>query len=277
MRVGLEVKKLFHTKVAIITIGVLFIVMAVAPLTALFQNWRYPGFFETYGQNPYQFWLLIDSTSWGFQIYYVAQWLLPVLFSGAVLYDEMVSSISKLSIIRECRSHYFQAKLAAGFLFSFFCVLLLQMINIGVTYLIYPVEAPRTEQYLIIEPQHGSFAYPFYQVAPVLMAVAYGILHALVQGLLTVFVIGCHMAFPFKNKLIALAVPPIAIYGSCTLFEAFPALKASSLQYNLQPLTTTNIVATPVTAFDVALTIIWLAALNAAVVIAGIIRNRDVL
>lgn len=59
-------------------------------------------------------------------------------------------------------------------------------LNLLLTFLIFDVRAPFTEQYQRLVPNAGTFGYTLYQISPLLMAVVYSFFNSLALALFAV-------------------------------------------------------------------------------------------
>lgn len=60
-----DIKKMLSSRIVQITFIFLLVTMLADPISVLIHARRYTGFFENIGANPFQFWLLMNSASWG--------------------------------------------------------------------------------------------------------------------------------------------------------------------------------------------------------------------
>ena len=89
----------------------------------------------------------MNSASWGNKVYNILFWVIPVLATGMIYYNEQSSSMSKFLVVRKSKLRYMLSKVISVFSFTFvFCMFLLSL-NLLLTFLIFDVRAPFTEQY----------------------------------------------------------------------------------------------------------------------------------
>lgn len=271
-----EFRKALSNKCIRICFFIFLAVSILSPLTIFLHDLRYSGFFEEYGAHPYQFWLLIDSATWGFRVYHTLFWIIPILMSGLIYQSEQSTSMEKLLLIRGRKRTYFFAKLLVPFLYTFAAFFLIFSLNTLFTYTIFSPDAPKTRDFFVFAPEPGSFAEPFFSKSSMCMAFVYAFLNALAQALFTVFVVALHQLFRFRNKYIAIVVPVILMYAYSYFFETTYALKCYSIKYVLQPLTSA-IVNPPISAANMVGAFgLWFL-VDGITVLAAWLRNRDVL
>ena len=80
-----DIKKMLSSRIVQITFIFLLVTMLADPISVLIHARRYTGFFENIGANPFQFWLLMNSASWGNKVYNILFWVIPVLATGMLL------------------------------------------------------------------------------------------------------------------------------------------------------------------------------------------------
>ena len=152
-----DIKKMLSSRIVQITFIFLLVTMLADPISVLIHARRYTGFFENIGANPFQFWLLMNSASWGNKVYNMLFWVIPVLATGMIYYNEQSSSMSKFLVVRKSKLRYMLSKVISVFSFTFaFCMFLLSL-NLLLTFLIFDVRAPFTEQYQRLVPNAGTF------------------------------------------------------------------------------------------------------------------------
>ena len=160
-----DIKKMLSSRIVQITFIFLLVTMLADPISVLIHARRYTGFFENIGANPFQFWLLMNSASWGNKVYNILFWVIPVLATGMIYYNEQSSSMSKFLVVRKSKLRYMLSKVISVFSFTFvFCMFLLSL-NLLLTFLIFDVRAPFTEQYQRLVPNAGTFGYTLYQIS----------------------------------------------------------------------------------------------------------------
>lgn len=132
-----DIKKLYRSSIIRWMLIILLFVMIADPISVYIINGKYDKFFEVIGSNPFQFWLLINSASWGNNLFYTIFWVLPILSTGLIFYNEQQSSMRLLLVIRGNGLKYYLAKIFSIFIVTFLNFFVLLIINIGITYLIF--------------------------------------------------------------------------------------------------------------------------------------------
>ena len=271
-----DIKKMLTNRIVqIIFIGML-IVMMLDPISVTLYAQKYAGFYEHIGANPFQFWLLMNSASWGNQVYNILFWVFPVLLTGMIYHVEQRTSMAKFLIIRKNKREYMISKIASTFVFVFIFFLLLLVINLIITFNIFSQDAPITEQYQQLVPNENTMGYILYQISPLFMAVVYTFFNALTIAIFSVFAVALQMIIKFKNRYIAIAVPVVTLYTITFIFDSVPQLLPYDIRIIIQP-RSASAISELVTGRDIFLTFgIWLA-VDIVLVIIGLIRNRDIL
>ena len=219
-----DIKKMLSSRIVQITFIFLLVTMLADPISVLIHARRYTGFFENIGANPFQFWLLMNSASWGNKVYNILFWVIPVLATGMIYYNEQSSSMSKFLVVRKSKPRYMLSKVISVFSFTFvFCMFLLSL-NLLLTFLIFDVRAPFTEQYQRLVPNAGTFGYTLYQISPLLMAVVYSFFNSLALALFAVFALAIQMIVKFNNQYVAIVIPVILLYAITFAFDSVPLL-----------------------------------------------------
>ena len=272
-----DIKKLYKSNIVKVMLIILFFIMVVDPVSVYVINARYANFFEQIGSNPFQFWLLMNSSSWGNTMFYTLFWMFPVISTGLCFYNERHTSTHVFLLIRNSRTKYYLSKAAAVFIVTFINFFVLLLINILVTYLIFHVDAPMTEQYKYLIPKEGMFSYSFYQSNPLYMVILYTFLNALAIALLTLFVLAIHeIAIP-KKRYVALLVPFILLY---LINYVVGLLLSSNLNYNfsviIQPRAASAVI-NIINNKDVLLVFSLVLVVDLILLMVGYIRNREVL
>lgn len=270
-----DVKKILKTRIVQIMFVVLLVVMILDATMVMADARRFPEVYKELGMNAFRWWLLMNSSGFGFKIFFALNWIFPLLVTGMVFYSEQKSSISKFLIIRKSKNAYFISHICAVFVtaFIFFAVLLLG--NVLVTWCTFPTDAPYTQQTQFCIPSPGTFADDLFQYSPLAMAIGYSLLNALAIAVYAVFATALQMIIHFRNQYIAIAVPVILMYTSTFLLES-AGLYSYTMNIILQPMAAsamTDIIA----AREVFITFAGWILLDIVLVIIGLIRNRDVL
>ena len=164
-----DIKKLYKSRMVQLVLLLLGIVAVADPLFVRFVYGKQPGFFEQVGANPFQFWLLMNSSGWGHTMYRTLLFVFPVLSTGLIFFYERQSSLYELLVSRKSRIQYLSSKAIAVFVTAFLNFALILGLNLVVTNLCFSAAAPLTEQYNYLIPKTGSFAEVFYQISPLAM------------------------------------------------------------------------------------------------------------
>ena len=272
-----DIKKIYKNRMVQLTLLVMVVVAVADPLFVRFVYGKQPEFFEQIGSNPFQFWLLMNSSGWGHTVYRTLFFVFPVLSTGLIFFHEKQSSMYELMVSRKSRIQYLLSKPTAVFITALLNFFLILGLNLIVTNLCFSTEAPLTEQYQYLVPKAGSFAESFYQTSPLSMELIYVILNALTIALLSVLVIGIQMLFRFPNCYAAFLVPFVILYA-VNYVEVL--VLANKMQYNLsiiiQPRAVSSL-STCITSTDLLLVFVSLIIVDIVVLLIGFKRNRDAL
>lgn len=271
-----DLKKIYKNNIIRMLFIFLLTIMILDPISVYLNEFRYPGFFERIGKNPFQFWLLMNSAGWGFVIYSTLFWVFPVLATGLIFYNEKNSSMFTLLASRDKKIKYLIAKVCATFVFSLTFFLLILSINLIITYTVFPAGANLTDYYNNLIPKQGTFVYGIFQNNPFLMAIAYTILNSLVIAIFSVFTLGIHMIFHFKNHYIAIVVPIIVLYAVTFVFDSTVNLFQYNIRMIVQPRATSALTAI-ISGRNVMTTLAFWGLIDIILVAVGFVRNRDIL
>jgi len=190
---------------------------------------------EKIGQNPFQFWMLMNSVSWGNNLYNIMFWIIAVLLTGLIYYEDKNTSMYMYQIIRKDKRQYLISKFCSTGLFSFVLILLVLEINIFVTYILFPDTTIITNYYNRLVPHEGSFVYRAFLSQPMNMIQIYTFLNALAMSVFVVFSLCISMLFNFSNRYVAILIPVIFLYGITFIFDSFPMLFEYNIRMILQP------------------------------------------
>lgn len=272
-----DIKKLYRSSIIRWMLIILLFVMIADPISVYIINGKYDKFFEVIGSNPFQFWLLINSASWGNNLFYTIFWVLPILSTGLIFYNEQQSSMRLLLVIRGNGLKYYLAKIFSIFIVTFLNFFVLLIINIGITYLIFPTDAPLIKQYMYLIPHTEMFSYSFYQKSPLSMEILYAFIDAFAIALLSLFALAFHAMITLKNKYIAILTPFIVLYLINYIISL--CLK-DNLNYNLgvivQPRAASAIVNT-ISTSNVLLIFGIVLIIDVILLIFGHIRSKEIL
>lgn len=271
-----EIKQIYRSRyVKILLIG-MGIVAVADPFFIYYINGRGGALFENIGYNPFQYWILMGNVGFGGSLYFALRFIFPVLSTGFVFFNEQSTSVLELSIIRLKRSKYFLSKAASVFITAFFNFLIILLTNLLITYILFPSDAPLSEQYRFFIPKQETFSYVFYQIDPIVMAVFYICLDAFSTALLTLAALGIHMIFRFTNTFIAMLTPVAIFYGlNYAIGNVFDKIQYS-ISIILQP-RATSVLRTCITTGDVLITFIGMVVVAIICIFVGVKRNEDVL
>ncbi len=274
-----ELKKIYTNKIVLGMLGGMIAVAIIDPLFIYYVNGSRSSFFETIGAHPFQFWLLINSSSWGHAIYYMLFFLFPIISTGFVYYHEQSTSIMEFLMVKTTRKRYLSTKVGAVFCSTFINFLAILGINLLITFLRFDVDAPKTGQYAYNVPKVESFAFYFYQISPLLMAIFYSVFNAFIQALMATLMLGLQMLFRFKKIYTAAVIPFIVIYLMNYLTEII-GLKTGYMRYCIlylvQPKAAAALI-TPITGDVLAVTVSVIILCTFICVILGIKRNENIL
>ena len=275
----LGIKELSKKNIAQITLIVFLLVSVLDPLSVALQNIMLDGALlegpGAPGKNPFQFWLLMNSVSWGHQVYHTLLWIIPVLLTGMVFFQEQKSAMLTCQIVRMGRRDYFSSKIIATGVFSFVSILVILSASLLVTCLVFRDWGVHSTYYEGILPQVGTFADALYQVSPLCMMFGYTVLNAAALALLALFALAVQMVFRFPNIYVAIIVPVVILYLVSFGMEASPALHHYSMRFLLQPMAATALEAT-LTPQDLAITFGGWAAVDAGLLFLGVRRHQEV-
>lgn len=71
----LDIKRLLSSKMVRLTILILLAISILDPLTVLNHFSQDPNMMKEIGKNPFQFWMLMNSVSWGNNLYNTMFWI----------------------------------------------------------------------------------------------------------------------------------------------------------------------------------------------------------
>lgn len=120
-----DIKKICTNKfVVILFLGLLVAFVGCAFNRSIFYL-RYPTGKPIEGTNPYEIWMIADSTNWGFFLLHALFWVFPVLFSGFIYVLEKTSSMRKFLIVRGSRNRYYASKICVAAILPFVIFIIL--------------------------------------------------------------------------------------------------------------------------------------------------------
>lgn len=231
----IDINRLITSKTIIVIITLLLAIAIIDPITVSMYFSKYNDSAEIIGQNPFQFWMLMNSVSWGNNLYNIMFWIFAPLLTGLIYYEDKNTSMYTYQIIRKGKSKYLISKIFSTALFSFVLLLLVLEINIFTTYMLFPDTTVMTEYYYNLVPHEGSFVYEAFLSNPMGMIQIYTFLNALAMSLFCVFSLCINMLFNFSNRYIALLTPVIILYGITFIFDTYSELFQYNIRMILQP------------------------------------------
>lgn len=231
----IDINRLITSKILIAVVMLLLAIAIIDPITVSMHFSKYIDSAERIGQNPFQFWMLMNSVSWGNNLYNIMFWILATLLTGLIYYEDKNTSMYMYQIIRKGKSKYLISKFFSTALFSFILMLVVLEINILATYMLFPDTTVMTEYYYNLVPHEGSFVYEAFLSHPMNMIQIYTFLNALAMSLFVVFSLCINMLFNFSNRYVALLIPVITLYGITFIFDSYPELFQYNIRMILQP------------------------------------------
>lgn len=269
-----DVKNFFKNKVILILLAFLLCVMIFDPITVFLTGLRYENYFDGIGENMYNFWLLLNSASWGGELFNTLVYIFPVILTGMAFYREHNSSMQKLMVSRGGRKKYIISKMLSAMLLSFVLFLGLLLSNLLITSLLFTWGTSGI--YPMFIPNEGSFAHALFVINPIYTCLFYTFLNAVIVSLLTGFCVGLHLVIRFPNIYIAMIVPIILIYVANYVFDSQFIIRSYSLNYLRQP--AASYAMSWVFTFEHCFTMVfgWLL-VDVVLLVVGVIRNRNIM
>ncbi|MGN8768823.1 hypothetical protein ACTNDP_01530 [Paenibacillus barengoltzii] len=228
--------RLITDKKVILVVLVMLAMAIIDPISVTRHFDQYPGSVKTIGLNPFQFWMLMNSVSWGNNLYHQIFWIMSVLLTGLIYHEDKNTSMYTYQIIRKSRIQYIVSKFVSTGVLSFAILFAALEINVVMTYTLFPDTTQMTEYYQHLIPQEGSFVYQAFLSNPMKEVQIYTFLNALAVTIFVIFSLCLSMLFHFKNRYVALLVPVIILYGITYVFDSFPPLFAYNIRMILQPM-----------------------------------------
>lgn len=271
-----DIKKIYKSKITKVMLALLFIIMIADPISVYFKYGRNEKFVETIGKNGFQFWLLMNSRSWGFNVYHSLLMIFPVLSTALILYSEQRSSMYEFLITRDSKIKYYLSKIFSVFFATFINFFILFSINVFVTSIFFPFDAVCTGIIKNYIPKVGMFSYPFYEHNPLSMVFLFVFLNAFTIALLALFALAFHMIVKLKNKYMAILTPFIVLYLTTYLMGIILEQKLWNYDFMLiiQPMVgamSKNIISS----VDVLIVFGLIIVIDTVLLIGGYIRNRE--
>ena len=275
--IRLEIKKLLYSRGVQIVFFSFLLVAVLDPISVVLQDISWEGnLIGEIGKNPFQFWLLLNSVSWGNHVYNTMFWVIAVLLTGQIFYQEQKSFMLTAQIVRIGKKPYFFHKIIATALVSFVSTAIILSINVIVTLLLFWDWTAHSSYYNSLVPEIGTFASALYQKSPILMMFGYVLLNAVAIGIFAVFSLAVQTIFHFPNLYVAILSPVVILYLISFVLDAFPVLFHFNIRLLLQPMAATAL--TEILSWeDLILTFgIWIA-IDAFLILIGLRRNQEVM
>lgn len=232
----IDFKRLVMDKKIMLVAFMLLIIAIFDPITPARYFEKFPQAKLTIGDNPFQFWMLLNSAGWGNHLYNTVFWIMTALFTGLIYHQDKNSSMYMYQITRGNKTAYLMSKFISTGLLSFFVVLVTLEINVFMTYALFPDTTRKTEQYYFNVPLESNFAYDAYSASPLIMVQMYTLMNALAISIFVVFSVCVSMLINFRNRYIAMIIPVIMLYTIGYILNADPDLIVYDIRIILQPL-----------------------------------------
>lgn len=268
-----DLKKLSISRVVLVLFLVFLVVMVGSAFNRFLYYIQYPASEPAAGTNPYECWMIADSTNWGFQFLHTLFWVFPVLTTGFLYILEKGSSMRQFLVVRGSKRRYYLSKIVSTAMFSFLLFAVLLTVNAVATWLIYQPDAPYELDYM--KPMEGSFAASLFSIHPLCMVAFYIAYIALVQCVLSLFALGVWAVFPFPNKYVAIAAPVVVFYIVTYVLEVAVSERLS-VKILAQPLVSA-FYTPPVALAEFLLALSLWAGVAAVLLVIGWFRNKDIL
>lgn len=263
-----DIRKIYSNNFIRIMILFLFILAVVDPVLAYNEPINIL-------ENPYEFWLLLNSGGIGFKIYRRLIYIFPIISTGLIYFEERNTSLCGILLTKVSRRKYFCSKVFAVFLTTFINFLIPLLLNILITYMLFDANALTTDSFKSFIPQHGMFCEYLFLKNPIYSCILYCVLNAFSEALLAVLVLLIHMVYKFNNRFIAFFVSFIALCLSTDIVS-----KVFGPKYDF-PLIIQPMVAAScninITTFNVITTYIMFIFILGIIGLICIRRNKDIL
>lgn len=268
-----DCKRLYRSKMALVTWGILALLTIVGPL---YHRWTLHPMTWSGMDHPY-FWWLVMNNGLAANIFYTVILAWPVLCTGLVFAGERLSSVEMLSSSRNGKWRYLLSKECSTFLVIFLNMAVLLLLNVFITNLLYQTDIPFTafEQGRYYIPAEGSIGWSFYQFGPLAAEIGYSLMMALYMALLAALTVSIQMVIPLRNLYLAFLVPLIVLHTTdFALQTLIPVQYVPSIF--LQPKASTALTTAP-TPENVLTGFLVLLAICLTVLALGLYRSRDTL
>lgn len=272
-----DLNQIYSNKITKLMLLLLLVVMIADPFSVYVQYGQKLEFIESIGQNGFQFWLLMNSRSWGFSIYHSLFMMLPVLSTALLFYDEKKSSMYELLITRKSKRKFYLSKIISTFFATFVNFFVLFSINIVVTNIFFPFNAPTTEHFIHYIPKTNIFSYPFFNYSPISMVFLFVFLNAFTIALLSLIALSFQMIIKIKNKYVAILGSFVSLYLISYLMSILLVntdLDSYNFKMIIQPMTGA-VKTNPITGSNVLIAYLGLSITGLLLLVAGYMRNRD--
>lgn len=229
-----------------------------------------------YSDNAYVNWLLYPVSLIAGTVFFCLLNILPVLFTGMLFFWESSSSVYPFKIVKVGRFKYLISKIFSTFSVSFLNSFFILSINLIACFAVFSFSGSQETIYQFTDyvPRENTFAYYFFNINPLLMAVFYNFLAALGIALSSVIALSLQMIFKFNNPFLAFLIPVLVLYIIDFIPEITlpPQLVISQI---IQPGHASSPYRPYMTADSVAITYILYTAFAALLAYIGIKRNGE--
>ena len=266
-----DIQKTCKSPLFLVMAGILAFIMIADPISVFIERSQHGGSME-----PYCYFLLMNTVSWGANIYYTLYWLFPVLLPGQLTFQEYNSSFLPFSSIRVKQVKYYTSKIITAFIITSSVVLLLNLLNIGIVWLLFPGDAEMTRLFLSLQPDAESFARNLFEINPLLVALLFAFINSIGLGIWSIFAVGLQILFKFRKIYTAIAIPFAVLYIVTLIFDRTEVLLPFDLKLIAQP-ATTYALSNPPQLWQMGVCLFGWLIIGIIVSIIGIFRNRDVI
>jgi len=94
----IDLMRLLTSRQVIAVVILLLAIAIIDPITVSLHFSKDIDSAKTIGQNPFQFWMLMNSVSWGNNLYNMMFWILAALLTGLVYLENLAVYADKISI-----------------------------------------------------------------------------------------------------------------------------------------------------------------------------------
>lgn len=263
-----DIKKIYSNKFIRIMILLLFILAVVDPILSYIEPMNAI-------ENPYEFWLLLNSSGIGFKIYRIFIYIFPIISTGLIYFEERNTSLCGILLTKVSRGKYFCSKVFAVFLTTFINFLIPLLLNVLITYMLFDANALETDLFKGVIPQHGMFCEYLFLKNPIYSCILYCVLNAFSEALLAVLVLLIHMVYKFNNRFITFFVSFITLCLSTDVVSKVFGSKYD-FPFIIQPMAAASCNIT-MTTLNVITTYIMFILILGIIGLIAIRRNKDIL